>query len=191
MAVVATAGHVDHGKSTLVRLLTGMEPDRWAAERERGLTIDLGYAWTDLDGQRVSLVDVPGHEHFTGNMLAGLGPVAAVMFVVAADDGWCPQSQEHARAIAALGIAHVLLVVTRCDLVDGAPAEAQARQRFAELGVPVAGCVHVSGRTGDGLPALRSALARLAAESAPEPGDERPVPEPGVAPPVRLWLDRS
>lgn len=186
MAVVATAGHVDHGKSTLVRLLTGMEPDRWAAERERGLTIDLGYAWTDLEGRRLSLVDVPGHEHFTGNMLAGLGPVGAVMFVVAADDGWCPQSQEHARAIAALGIAHVLLVVTRCDLVDGARAEAQARQRFAELGVPVADCVHVSGRTGDGLPALRTALAQLAAQSAPAP-----VPEPGVAPPVRLWLDRS
>ena len=75
MAVVATAGHVDHGKSTLVRLLTGQEPDRWAEERRRGLTIDLGYAWTDIDGRRVSLVDVPGHEHFTGNMLAGLGPV--------------------------------------------------------------------------------------------------------------------
>jgi selenocysteine-specific elongation factor len=191
MAVVATAGHVDHGKSTLVRLLTGMEPDRWAAERERGLTIDLGYAWTDLEGRRLSLVDVPGHEHFTGNMLAGLGPVGAVMFVVAADDGWCPQSQEHARAIAALGIAHVLLVVTRCDLVDGARAEAQARQRFAELGVPVADCVHVSGRTGDGLPALRTALAQLAAQSAPEPAAPEPVPEPGVAPPVRLWLDRS
>ena len=75
MAVVATAGHVDHGKSTLVRALTGQEPDRWAEERRRGMTIDLGYAWTDIDGRRVSLVDVPGHEHFTGNMLAGLGPV--------------------------------------------------------------------------------------------------------------------
>ena len=203
MVVVATAGHVDHGKSTLVRLLTGTEPDRWALERERGLTIDLGYAWTDLDGQRVSLVDVPGHEHFTGNMLAGLAPVGAVMFVVAADDGWCAQSQEHARAIAALGIAHVLLVVTRCDRVDGTPAEVEARERLAALGIPVADCVQVSGRTGDGLPRLRAALGRLASESAGTAGSAEsrglasaadsaggPAATPGEAP-IRLWLDRS
>src|SRR6476620_9416664 len=127
MAVVATAGHVDHGKSTLVRLLTGTEPDRWAEERDRGLTIDLGYAWTDLDGVHLSLVDVPGHERFAANMLAGLGPVAGVMFVVAADEGWARQSEEHARAVAALGLREVLLVVTRCDLVDESRALRSAR----------------------------------------------------------------
>jgi len=86
--VVATAGHVDHGKSTLVRRLTGMEPDRWAEERRRGLTIDLGFAWTTLPGGPVAFVDVPGHERFVPNMLAGVGPVPAVLFVVAADEGW-------------------------------------------------------------------------------------------------------
>ena len=181
MAVVATAGHVDHGKSTLVRLLTGQEPDRWAEERRRGLTIDLGYAWTDIDGQRVSLVDVPGHEHFTGNMLAGLGPVDAVLFVVAADDGWSAQSREHARAVAALGIEHLLLVVTRCDLADGVPAREQSLDRLAALGVGVAESVLVSGATGAGLPELRAALGRLAAAAAPRSPDD----------PVRLWVDRS
>ncbi|WP_203230523.1 GTP-binding protein, partial [Segeticoccus rhizosphaerae] len=105
MHVFATAGHVDHGKSTLVRALTGMEPDRWEQERRRGLTIDLGYAWTtaDLDAA-IAFVDVPGHERFIGNMLAGLGPAPAVMFVVAADAGWQAQSAEHLAAVDALGL---------------------------------------------------------------------------------------
>jgi len=99
MHVIATAGHVDHGKSTLVRALTGIEPDRWAEERRRGLTIDLGYAWTTLDsGDEVAFVDVPGHQRFIGNMLAGLGPAPAVLFVVAADEGWRRQSAEHLAA---------------------------------------------------------------------------------------------
>jgi selenocysteine-specific elongation factor len=182
MAVVATAGHVDHGKSTLVRLLTGQEPDRWAEERRRGLTIDLGYAWTDIDGRRVSLVDVPGHEHFAGNMLAGLGPVAAVMFVVGADDGWSAQSQEHARAVAALGIEHVLLVVTRCDLVPGEAARLESMEQLGSLDVPVAESVLVSGATGAGIPELRAALGRLAAAATPAGGADEPV---------RLWVDRT
>src|ERR1700734_4531659 len=96
MYVVATAGHVDHGKSSLVRALTGMEPDRWAEERRRGMTIDLGYAWMTLpSGEKLAFVDVPGHERFVPNMLAGLGPVPAVMFVVAADGGWVPQAAAH------------------------------------------------------------------------------------------------
>ena len=184
MAVVATAGHVDHGKSTLVRLLTGTEPDRWAQERERGLTIDLGYAWTDLDGVHLSLVDVPGHERFAANMLAGLGPVAGVMFVVAADTGWARQSEEHARAIAALGLGEVLLVVTRSDLVDGAAAGDVARDaeaHLAELGVPPRETVLVSGRTGAGVDDLRRALRRLAVAVG--------TPAPRV--PVRLWIDRA
>ena len=123
MHVIATAGHVDHGKSTLVRALTGMEPDRWAEERRRGMTIDLGYAWTSLpSGEELAFVDVPGHQRFIGNMLAGLGPAPAVMFVVAADEGWRRQSAEHLAAVDALGLQHGLLAVTRSDLADPGPA---------------------------------------------------------------------
>ena len=123
MHVIATAGHVDHGKSTLVRALTGMEPDRWAEERRRGMTIDLGFAWTTLpSGRRLAFVDVPGHERFVPNMLAGVGPVPAALVVVAADEGWMPQSAEHLAALDALGVRHGLLAVTRSDLADPGPA---------------------------------------------------------------------
>ncbi len=181
MSVIATAGHVDHGKSTLVRLLTGMEPDRWAEEHRRGLTLDLGYAWTDIDGRRVAIVDVPGHERYAGSMLAGLGPVAGVMLVVAADDGWAAQTQQHAEAIAALGLADVLPVVTRCDLADGEQVAADCTDRLVGLGIRARTAVLVSGRTGAGLPQLRSAVGELAAA----------VARADDAAPVRLWVDRS
>ena len=114
MHVVATAGHVDHGKSALVQALTGRNPDRYAEEQRRGLTLDLGFAWTTLPGGDVlAFVDVPGHERFVATMLAGVGPVPAVMFVVAADEGWRRQSEEHLVAIDALGARHGVLVVTR------------------------------------------------------------------------------
>src|SRR2546430_16243078 len=101
--VVATAGHVDHGKSALILRLTGMDPDRWAEEKRRGLTIDLGFAWTTLpSGREIGFVDVPGHERFIRNMLAGGGPVRVVLFVVAADEGGRPQNQEHPRLVAVL-----------------------------------------------------------------------------------------
>src|SRR5206468_5472732 len=94
--VVATAGHVDHGKSSLILRLTGIDPDRLAEEKRRGLTIDLGFAWCTLpSGREIGFVDVPGHERFVRNMLAGVGPVRFVLFVVAADEGWKPQSEEH------------------------------------------------------------------------------------------------
>ncbi|MEU1852265.1 selenocysteine-specific translation elongation factor [Streptomyces sp. NPDC019990] len=182
MHVIATAGHVDHGKSTLVRLLTGMEPDRWAEERDRGLTIDLGFGWTTLPGgTRVAFVDVPGHERFVPNMLAGIGPVPAVLFVVAADEGWMPQSTEHLQALDALGVRHGLLAVTRCDLADPEPAREQALARVARTSLGAVGSVAVSGRTGEGLDRLRAALARLVA--ALPPAD----PEADV----RLWVDRT
>ena len=131
--VIATAGHVDHGKSMLVRALTGMEPDRWEAEQRRGMTIDLGFAWMTLpSGEEIAFVDVPGHERFITNMLAGAGPVPAVMFVVAADEGWMPQSAEHLAAIDALGVRNGMLVVTRADLADPAPALQQAAVKIAE-----------------------------------------------------------
>ncbi|MBY8874966.1 selenocysteine-specific translation elongation factor [Micromonospora sp. PLK6-60] len=182
MWVVATAGHVDHGKSTLVRALTGMEPDRWAEERRRGMTIDLGFAWTALpSGGTVAFVDVPGHERFVPNMLAGVGPVPAAMLVVAADEGWMPQSAEHLAALHALGVAHGLLVVTRADLADPAPALAQARAEIAATSLGEVPAVAVSGVTGAGLPELRAALDRLVAG----------LPDPARDAPVRLWVDRA
>src|ERR1700738_3322539 len=132
MQVIATAGHVDHGKSALVRALTGMEPDRWAEERRRGLTTALGCAWLPLpDGQRLAFVDVPGHERCVPNMLAGVGPVPAVLFVVAADEGWMPQSAEHLEALHALNVRHGLLAVTRSDLMDPELAREEALEHLA------------------------------------------------------------
>ena len=182
MQVIATAGHVDHGKSALVRALTGTEPDRWAEERRRGLTIDLGFAWTTLPGgDRVAFVDVPGHERFVPNMLAGVGPVPAVLFVVAADGGWMPQSAEHLAAVDAVGIRHGLLAITRCDLADPGPARQQALGWLSRTSLGAVQAVAVSAVTGAGLPELRDALARLVASL--------PVPDPAA--PVRLWVDRS
>ncbi len=122
MHVVATAGHVDHGKSTLVRALTGMEPDRLAEERRRGLTIELGFVWTRLtpDAEPIAFVDVPGHQRFLSTMLAGVGPVPAAMLVVAADGGWEAQTAEHVAALEALGVRHGLVAITRSDLADPA-----------------------------------------------------------------------
>ncbi len=182
MQVIATAGHVDHGKSALVRALTGMEPDRWAEERRRGLTIDLGFAWATLPGgEKVAFVDVPGHERFVPNMLAGVGPVPAVLFVVAADGGWMPQSAEHLAAVDAVGIRHGLLAVTRCDLADPGPATRQALEQLGRTSLGAVRAVPVSAATGAGLPELRDALAELVAAL--------PVPAPDA--PVRLWVDRS
>lgn len=184
MFVVATAGHVDHGKSTLVRALTGMEPDRWAEERRRGLTIDLGFAWTQLpSGREVAFVDVPGHERFLGNMVAGLGPVPAVCFVVAADEGWREQSADHRDVLQALGIEHGLVVLTRTDRA-GAPLQTVIDQVRAELrgtGLAEAKILPVCAPTGAGLPQLRTALDRLL--------DSLPHPQPEAR--VRLWIDRS
>ncbi|MFJ6197911.1 selenocysteine-specific translation elongation factor [Micromonospora sp. NPDC092111] len=182
MHVVATAGHVDHGKSTLVRALTGMEPDRWAEERRRGMTIDLGFAWTTLPtGGTIAFVDVPGHERFVPNMLAGVGPVPAALVVVAADEGWMPQSAEHLAALHALGVSYGLLVVTRADRADPGPALAQARAEIAASSLGVVESVPVSAVTGVGLPALRAALDRLVGR----------LPAPAPDRPVRLWVDRA
>ncbi len=182
MHVIATAGHVDHGKSTLVRALTGMEPDRWAEERRRGMTIDLGFAWTALpSGAVVAFVDVPGHERFVPNMLAGVGPVPAALFVVAADEGWMPQSTEHLAALDALGVRHGLLAVTRADLADPAPAASLARAEIAATSLGAVETVAVSAVTGAGLDELRAALDRLVAR----------LPAPDLDAPVRVWVDRS
>ena len=182
--MIATAGHVDHGKSTLIRALTGMEPDRWEEERRRGLTIDLGFAWTSLaSGRQVAFVDVPGHQHFLGNTLAGLGPAPVVCFVVAADEGWQAQSSDHRDAVAALGIRHGLIVLTRTDRAPERIPEvlAKARAELADTGLRDAPSVAVSAIDGTGLAELRAALDRVLDE----------VPDPETNARVRLWVDRS
>jgi selenocysteine-specific elongation factor len=171
MHVLATAGHVDHGKSTLVHRLTGMWPDRLAEERRRGLTIDLGFAWTEIDGRQFAFVDVPGHERFVANMLAGVGPVPAVVFVVAATEGWMPQSDEHLDALDALGVRDVLVVVSKADLADPTATIAQIRERLPDAPVVL----------GTDLDAVRAQLVALA--------DRPPAPDRDAD--VRLWVDRS
>lgn len=185
MFVVATAGHVDHGKSTLVKALTGMEPDRWEEERRRGLTIDLGFVWTELpSGREVAFVDVPGHERFLGNMLAGLGPAPVVCFVVAADEGWREQSSDHRDAVSALGIEHGLIVITRCDRASAARVEeviGRARAELAGTGLADAPALAVSAIDGTGLDQLKHALDTVLAGVPAPPGSGR----------VRVWVDRA
>ena len=182
MHVIATAGHVDHGKSALLRALTGMEPDRWAEEKRRGMTIDLGYAWMTLaSGERLAFVDVPGHSRFVPNMLAGVGPVPAVLFVMAADGGWMPQSAEHLAAIDALGISRGVLVVTRADLADPSRAIAQAAAQIRRSSLGDVRAVAVSAITGAGLPELIGALSELAGQ----------LPPADPKAPVRIWVDRA
>jgi selenocysteine-specific elongation factor len=181
MYVIATAGHVDHGKSTLVRALTGMEPDRWAEERRRGMTIDLGYAWTTMpSGERVAFVDVPGHERFATNMLAGVGPVPAALLVIAADGGWAAQTDDHVCALDALQVRHGVVAVTRSDLADASAAAEIAERRLGDTSLAGSEVVVVSAATGDGVGDLRAALDRLIARLEP--------PDAGAR--VRLWIDR-
>lgn len=185
MYVVATAGHVDHGKSTLVQALTGRDPDRWAEEKDRGLTIDLGFVWVDLpSGKNVAFVDVPGHEKFLGNMLAGIGPVQVVMFVVSADQGWQQQSTDHLDALHALGITHGLVALTRADKASPeqiAEVTADIQDRLAQTGLAGAPIVPVSAIAGTGMEDLKNVLDQVLTQS--------PQPDPEAR--VRMWLDRS
>jgi len=181
---VATAGHVDHGKSSLVRALTGTDPDRFAEEKARGLTIDLGYAFTTLpSGEEVGFVDVPGHVRFIKNMLAGVGALEVVMLVVAANEGWMPQSEEHLRIVELLGVNHGFVVLTKADTVDTEMIELahlELDDHLAEsplAGAPVVVCDSLSGR---GLDDVRAALDTVLG-TAPAPRD---VGRP------RLWIDR-
>jgi selenocysteine-specific elongation factor len=161
-----------------------MEPDRWEEERRRGLTIDLGFAWTTLaSGREVAFVDVPGHHRFLSNTLAGLGPAPVVCFVVAADEGWQAQSSDHRDALAALGIRHGLIVITRADRAPEAADEvlARAREELSETGLCGAPGVIVSAVDGAGLTELRATLDGVLSQ----------VPRPETTARVRLWVDRS
>ncbi|MEU6036635.1 SelB C-terminal domain-containing protein [Actinomadura sp. NPDC047616] len=199
MQVVATAGHAGHGKSALVRALTGPRPagrdepadpgdgaddgadDRAGQGGRRGVPSPaLEFALTTLpSGRRLAFVDVPGHERAVATMLAGAGPVPAVVLAVAADEGWMPQSEEHLAAIDALGVRNGVLVVTRSDRADPRLALRQARERLARTGLRGAESVTVSALTGAGIEELTAALDRLAGRL--------PVPDPAA--PVRLWAD--
>ncbi len=183
--VVATAGHVDHGKSTLVHALTDIDPDRWVEEKQRGLTIDLGFAWTHLpSGSVVTFVDVPGHIRFLKNMLAGVGAVDACLFVVAADDGWMPQSEEHLRILELLGVTQGVVALTKVGTVDEDHAELarlDVTDRLAGSFLATAELVAVDSPTGVGLPTLRAALDRLVSATPAAADRGRP----------RLWIDRA
>ena len=185
MHVVATAGHVDHGKSTLVLTLTGIDPDRFAEEKTRGLTIDLGFAWTSLpSGRELAFVDVPGHVRFIKNMLAGVGAVDACLFVVAATEGWKPQSEEHLRILELLGIDRGIVALTKVGLVDDEwreLAELELADHLKGSFLESAEVVEVDAPSGTGVAELQAALDRLLAAT-PTAADR------GRA---RLWVDRS
>ncbi|MEY2454640.1 MAG: selenocysteine-specific elongation factor [Acidimicrobiaceae bacterium] len=185
MHVVATAGHVDHGKSTLVLALTNIDPDRFAEEKRRGLTIDLGFAWTVLpSGRGIAFVDVPGHVRFLKNMLAGVGAVDACVFVVAATEGWKPQSEEHLRILELLGLEHGVIALTKVGIVDDDHAELARLDVIDHVeGTFLEGAeiIAVDAPTGVGLGGLRLALDRLLTDTPSAADLERP----------RLWVDRS
>ena len=155
---LGTAGHIDHGKTVLVRALTGVDTDRLPEEQERGISIELGYAPLELPSGRLSVVDVPGHERFVRTMVAGATGIDLYLMVVAADDGVMPQTREHAAVLAALGVTEGVVAVTKADLADPARACAEA----AEL-LPGAEVVQVAAPAGQGLDELRAALDRVAA----------------------------
>jgi selenocysteine-specific elongation factor len=182
--VIGTAGHVDHGKSTLVNALTGIDPDRLEEEKRRGLTIDLGFAWfTTPKGREVGIVDVPGHERFIKNMLAGAGAINLNLFIVAANEGWKPQSQEHLDILNMLGISAAIVVITKIDTVDEEQLELVLEEVGGKIqGTTLAGSqiLGVSATTGDGLPELVVAIDELL-EATPASADL------GRA---RLWIDR-
>ncbi|MCP4703154.1 MAG: selenocysteine-specific translation elongation factor, partial [candidate division Zixibacteria bacterium] len=185
MFVIGTAGHIDHGKSSIISRLTGIDPDRLPEEKERGMTIDLGFAWYDTeDGQRVGLVDVPGHERFVKNMIAGAGGIDALILVVAADDGWMPQSQEHLQITRLLGIKHGLVALTKIDLVEDNwvdLVEEDIKDKLKNTFLAKAPIVRLSSETGVGFDDLKKEIANLTGKMINREDIGKP----------RLYVDRS
>ena len=189
MHIIATAGHVDHGKSTLVRALTGVDPDRLKEEKLRGLTIELGFAFTTLpSGRRISFIDVPGHIRFIRNMLAGVGAIDAVMFVVSASEGWKPQSAEHLAILQLLGVSAGVVALTHADAFTGEHGPEQLELAQLEIAEHTAGTflehapvIPTNATAGTGIDELRTALDQLAATLPTAIDKQRP----------RLWIDRS
>ena len=184
--ILATAGHVDHGKSSLVKALTGTDPDRLPEEKARGITIDLGFAELNLDGQRgekfhIGIVDVPGHEDFVRNMIAGVGSIDLALLVVAADEGWMPQTEEHLQILIYLGVKHLIVALTKTDLEKIDKIIEQIREKLGDTEFANAKIVATSVRRGAGLDDLKSALAEELA-TLPLPRD---IGKP------RLFVDRA
>ena len=188
MTVIATAGHVDHGKSSLVLALTGTDPDRWAEEKRRGMTIDLGFAHTQLpSGETASFIDVPGHIRFLRNMLAGVGAIDGCILVVDAKEGWMPQTEEHFQILKLLGLQHGVIALTKVDLVDAkveSDRRNEIRTELRESFLSDAPIVSVSVVSSKGLDEIRNAIDVLIGDSkrnSPKRNRNRP----------RLWIDRS
>jgi len=186
MYVIGTAGHVDHGKSTLVHALTGIDTDRLREEKEREMTIDLGFAWLTLpDGESVGIVDVPGHRDFIENMLAGVGGIDAALFIIAADEGVMPQTREHLAILDLLGIGAGVVALTKLDLAEGAEwvelVTADVSETLEGTVLEGAPIIPVSARTGEGLDRLLTALQETLAQVEPRPDRGRP----------RLPIDRA
>ena len=184
--VLATAGHVDHGKSALVKALTGTDPDRLPEEKARGITIDLGFAelildWPDEQQFHIGIVDVPGHEDFVRNMIAGVGSVDLALLIVAADDGWMPQTEEHLQILTYLGVQHALIALTKSDLGNIDIITTQIRDRLRDTAFVNSQIIPTSTRIGDGIEDLKRALAMEFA-TLPQPRD---VGKP------RLFVDRA
>src|ERR1700732_5358437 len=161
--ILATAGHVDHGKSALVKALTGTDPDRLPEEKARGITIDLGFADLNLAGPagekfQGGVVDVPGHEDFVRNMIAGVGSVDLALLVVAADDGWMPQTEEHAQILSYLGVKRAVIALTKSDLGKVNAVESQISEKLADSPFANSPVISTSVRTGDGIENLKTAL---------------------------------
>ncbi|MCY3639204.1 MAG: selenocysteine-specific translation elongation factor, partial [Chloroflexi bacterium] len=185
MYVIGTAGHVDHGKSTLVEALTGIDPDRLREEKERGMTIDLGFAWLQLpSGNETSIVDVPGHERFVNNMLAGVGGIDLALLVVAADESVMPQTREHLAILDLLRVERGLVAVTKRDLVDEDWLElviADVEDTLKGTMLESAAIYPVSAMTGEGLPELIAAIDAMLDDTPPKRDVGRP----------RLPIDRA
>jgi len=183
--VIATAGHVDHGKSTLVRALTGIDPDRLQEERRREMTIDLGFAWLTLpSGESVGIIDVPGHIDFIDNMLAGVGGIDLALIVVAADEGPMPQTREHLAILHLLQVQRAVVALTKCDMVDSEWIDlmrSEIGQLLHDTPLQNAPIIPLSARTGAGLPELTRTLAAALAQAPPRRDIGRP----------RLSVDRS
>ena len=188
--ILATAGHVDHGKSALVKSLTGTDPDRLPEEKSRGITIDLGFAHLDLpaasdqsaNNYRVGIVDVPGHEDFVKNMVAGVGSIDLALLVVAADDGWMPQTEEHLQILEYLGVTRGVVALTKIDLAESEPALRQSvREKLRGSGLSDAPVIATSAVTGRGMDELKSALRSVLSATPPQ----RDIGKP------RLAVDRA
>ncbi len=166
MLTIGTAGHIDHGKSSLIKALTSIDPDRLPEEKRRGMTIDLGFAWLPVSsGETVGIVDVPGHKQFIHNVIPGLVGIDAVLLVVAADDGWMPQTEEHVHILDLLGIKNAIVVLNKTDLVEDAEwlsmVEREIAEKLSKTGLRDSPVIRVSNKTGSGIEELKQAIDHL------------------------------